>query len=184
MAYTAAGDVIDKADIISAFTTQVRNKIATHPVWYSGSSHPGWGFPTGWLGAKDPSGPSTGNLTNSAEASNVVGFMADWCYEYTKVRKLRFQRTGNVSPYDSTQVAHLDGNSSARMINFHTDATNYAPSYEVRSGGVIDASDFNAYVDRLYTRWIDYKNVVYTYSVNYCHNSCHQSCHNSFRFRR
>jgi hypothetical protein len=187
MADTVFGDVIDKADIVSAFTSEVRNKVEYETYWYTGiGGYTGYtGFPSSWLGPRNPSGPSDGSFGPDIVASSIVTVLHNWCDEYSKVRKLRWKRTGNTySAVDQTVVANMDNNNSAVQYGLGSDAISQAPNYDVSSGEVIQASDFNSYVDYLFTRWQVYRNNVYNYTSYYCHNSCHQSCHNSFRFRR
>jgi len=176
---------VTKTDQIDSFTSTVRNYINGQTVWYSGSyPSPSTGFPTSWMGGgKNPGGPTTGNLSSSAiNASILAEALQSWCRQYTRVRKFRFRRTGNLQPYDSTQITHM--NNSYLQSNQYADINNTDNQYNILPGQTVDASNFNAYVVRLRDKWIGYKNSTVTYTYNYCHSNCHSSCHSSTRWRR
>lgn len=180
----SVGEIVTKSSQITEFTNNVRNLIRNATVWYTGSSNPGVGFPTSYLGGgKDPGGPATSELSSPAiDAAVLANAFHAWSRQYTRVRRFRFRRTGNLSPYDNTEITHM--NDSFRQPAEYTDIDNTASQNSVGSGQLIDASNFNDFVSAIYTKWQAHKNNTHTYTFYYCHSSCHSSCHGSGRGRR
>ena len=139
----SVGEIVTKTSQITEFTNNFRNLVRDATVWYSGSSNPGVGFPTGILGGgKDPGGAGTGNLTSAAiDAAILAEAFQSWGRTYTRVRRLRFQRTGNLSPTDQTQVTHL--NNSYLQPGEYADINNTAAQNAITSGSLVTASNFN-----------------------------------------
>lgn len=104
---------ITKADMISYFTTNLRNKIRDLTVWY-GSTATSVGNTTGFpfhrlSSTKDPGGPSVSSLGGEEiTAADIANVFHAWADQYTRVRNLRFDRNGNIAPVDLTRLAHMN----------------------------------------------------------------------------
>lgn len=185
-------NVITKTDQVDLFSNNVRTLINNATVWYTGSPNlPGImvGFPTSYLTAKDPSGPTTADLSSAAISATVLAqALQGWCLNYTRVRKFRFRRwsgmngKAGLADYDNTQITAL--NNTFIQTAAATDINSAATSSNVVAGQLVTAANFNNFVAQLYNKWDAYKNNTETYTFVYCHNSCHSNCHSSNRIRR
>jgi len=180
----SVGEIVTKSSQINEFTNRVRNLIRNSTVWYIGSGNPGVGFPTSYLGGgKDPGGPGTSSLSSAAiDASILANAFQSWGRQYTRVRRFRFVRTGNLAPTDQTQITHMSN--SFLQSGEYADINNTANQNAITQGSLITATNFNNFVGSLYNKWNSDKNNTYTYVYNYCHSSCHNSCHGAGRGRR
>lgn len=179
-------DIVTKTDQTNLFTTNVTNLVHNASVWYSGSpSLPSnmVGFPTSYLAPRNPGGPIPAELSDAAiNATVLASALQSWCLNYTRIRRFRFQRTGNLAPYDSTQLTSMT--TSFIQSGAATDINNTASQSGIAKGQIVSAASFNNFISQLYSKWDAYKNNTVTYTYNYCHSSCHSACHSSTRIRR
>lgn len=180
---TAQSNNISKSEQITDYTNNVRSLITNATVWYTGGIST-VGFPYSYLGGgQNPGGPSAGNLNEPLiDASTLAAAFTSWSKLYTRVRRLRFHRTGNLAPYDSTQVTHMTD--SFRQSGYYGQIDGYVSSNGITAGSVVTASNFNSFVSNLYSSWNNSKNNTIYYNYYYCHSNCHSSCHSSTRWRR
>lgn len=184
---TAQSNNISKSEQITDQQTSLRNLITNATVWYVGSTPPGAiaSFNSYLGGGKNPGGPSTANLTDSlVDASTLTEAFRVWSELYTRVRKFRFHRTGNLSPYDQTQITHMaNGYTQSGYYTAISNAKTLGTA-DVQAGNLVTAAGFNQYLTNLYNSWNQSKDNTITYTYYYCHSNCHSSCHSSTRWRR
>lgn len=96
---------------------------------------------------------------------------------WSKVRTLRYQLTGNVSPAGSqyTRAAYV----TAPALTSNVPPTSNPVFDPLDMGEDIDLADFNVILSTLGVIVNSDANQEYPTVITYCHSSCHSSCHGS-----
>lgn len=176
---------ITKQEIIDEFNARVSALIEAQIVW-SDASNPGVGFPTGNTEANAVvTKPVAASLADAPPIgiNEIATLFQSFAKVYTKVHLVRFSRTGNLAPFDQTQITHLTD--AFQLPAFFADIDNTQTQQSFNPDILIRVSSLASYCDALYNKWnTQHKNAQEFFSFYYCHSSCHSSCHSAGRGRR
>jgi hypothetical protein len=111
------GHLVDKQSFVDRFNGHVRNWLQAQIVWHDGNIPAD--FPSGVLGsahlppatATDADNFYSDDNDTIATARTMVELFRSFSLQYSRVRKVRFRKRGNVSNnilYDETQVSALN----------------------------------------------------------------------------
>lgn len=172
---TTAGDNITKANIVTnmASLDGYNNGI----VWGTHNQP----FQTNITGGDASGYPQTlaADISDvNATASTIVANFRGYANLLSRIRSVRLQKwyqiDGNPRAQlnsDETNITNLNANYAANM--------NTVGSTAPTSGGIIDASDLDDFVNSLSTAINNNRLSTVLIEEFYCHSNCHASCHGS-----
>jgi len=198
MAQINTGDLIDNATVVNRFNELMRDRINPQiqvsratpfgtGTYRQLTNVPAGGIPYAHVGPSSVTGASVsgGGLTGIIDGAALATYLRNLTRDYSQIRRfnwrLRFNRTGYpsnngniVQEQQSNKLIHLNANSYKQTI------TNNDATYGLEEGDIIDASNFEGFINNLYSQWNSLKeNSIGNIYVDTCHASCHSNCHSS-----
>jgi len=114
--------------------------------------------------------------TSNVDGSDIRSLVIPKAQAWSRVRKIRYQLTGNVSPAGSTydKYAYVTSPVPSSSVPGSGNAI-----YDILDAGEdVDQSDFTGLINSLKTM-INSDNLIQQHLITYCHSQCHSQCHGS-----
>lgn len=124
-----------------------------------------------------PANATTGELPGSpVDGSDIRALVVSKAQAWSRVRKIRYELTGDVAPAGTTYDKYGYITSPNPATSVPSTGNNLYDALD--AGENIDQGDWNAIINSLKST-ISSDNAIQEHLITYCHSQCHSQCHGS-----